>query len=178
MGTPIEETERRLILATLEHCEGDKKKAAELLGISLKTLYNRLNVYNAGAARRLYVLQHSIQSNWTGRALSSAMLGRSLFPPRPAASRRWHIRCTGVFIRGALARRRTTTVARAIPKSPTGIAGLDEITDGGLPSGSSHLVCGGAGCGKTLLALEFLVRGATHFGSPACSSPSRRPPTS
>ena len=47
VGTPIEEAERRLILATLEHCAGDKKKAAELLKISLKTLYNRLNVYNA-----------------------------------------------------------------------------------------------------------------------------------
>jgi DNA-binding NtrC family response regulator len=47
VGTPIEEAERRLILATLEHCAGDKRKAAELLKISLKTLYNRLNVYNA-----------------------------------------------------------------------------------------------------------------------------------
>jgi len=47
VGTPIDEAERRLILATLEHCAGDKKKAAELLKISLKTLYNRLNVYNA-----------------------------------------------------------------------------------------------------------------------------------
>ena len=47
MGTPIEEAERRLILATLEHCVGDKRKAAELLEISLKTLYNRLNVYHA-----------------------------------------------------------------------------------------------------------------------------------
>jgi DNA-binding NtrC family response regulator len=47
VGTPIEEAEKRLILATLEHCAGDKKQAAELLGISLKTLYNRLNVYHA-----------------------------------------------------------------------------------------------------------------------------------
>jgi DNA-binding NtrC family response regulator len=47
VGTPIEEAEKRLILATLEHCAGDKKKAAEMLGISLKTLYNRLNVYRA-----------------------------------------------------------------------------------------------------------------------------------
>lgn len=45
VGTPIEEAERRLILATLEHCAGDKKKTAEVLKISLKTLYNRLNVY-------------------------------------------------------------------------------------------------------------------------------------
>jgi DNA-binding NtrC family response regulator len=47
VGTTIEEIEKRLILATLEHCSGDKKVAAELLGISLKTLYNRLNVYQA-----------------------------------------------------------------------------------------------------------------------------------
>jgi two-component system, NtrC family, response regulator HydG len=47
VGTPVDEAERRLILATLEHCAGDKKKAAEILKISLKTLYNRLNVYKA-----------------------------------------------------------------------------------------------------------------------------------
>jgi DNA-binding NtrC family response regulator len=47
VGTPIAEMERRLILATLEHCDGDKKKAAEILEISLKTLYNRLNEYKA-----------------------------------------------------------------------------------------------------------------------------------
>ncbi len=45
VGTPIAEVERRLILATLEHCDGDKKKAADILKISLKTLYNRLNEY-------------------------------------------------------------------------------------------------------------------------------------
>ena len=41
----LEESERRLILGTLERCAGDKKKAAEILGISLKTLYNRLHLY-------------------------------------------------------------------------------------------------------------------------------------
>ena len=51
-----------------------------------------------------------------------------------------------------------------LPKCPTGIQGLDEITGGGLPQGRPTLVCGGAGCGKTLLAAEFLVRGATQFG--------------
>src|SRR6185436_18106222 len=56
--------------------------------------------------------------------------------------------------------------ARTLPKSPTGIPGLDEITGGGLPRGRPTLVCGGAGCGKTLLAVEFLVRGATQFGEP------------
>jgi circadian clock protein KaiC len=53
-----------------------------------------------------------------------------------------------------------------LPKSPTGIQGLDEITGGGLPKGRPSLVCGGAGCGKTLLAMEFLVRGATQFHEP------------
>jgi circadian clock protein KaiC len=55
---------------------------------------------------------------------------------------------------------------KQLPKSPTGIQGLDEITGGGLPKGRSTLVCGGAGCGKTLLAMEFLVRGATQFNEP------------
>jgi two-component system response regulator AtoC len=45
VGTPIAEMERRLILATLDQCEGDKKKAADLLKISVKTLYNRLTEY-------------------------------------------------------------------------------------------------------------------------------------
>lgn len=51
-------------------------------------------------------------------------------------------------------------------KCPTGIQGLDEITDGGLPRGRPTLVCGGAGCGKTLFASEFLVRGAVQFDEP------------
>ncbi|HEX6693050.1 MAG TPA: circadian clock protein KaiC [Burkholderiales bacterium] len=53
-----------------------------------------------------------------------------------------------------------------MPKAPTGIEGLDEITLGGLPKGRPTLVCGGAGCGKTLLAMEFLIRGATQYGEP------------
>src|ERR1022692_2519124 len=53
-----------------------------------------------------------------------------------------------------------------LPKCPTGIQSLDEITGGGLPRGRPTLVCGGAGCGKTLLAAEFLVRGATQFDEP------------
>lgn len=52
------------------------------------------------------------------------------------------------------------------PKSPTGIKGLDEITGGGLPQGRPTLVCGGTGCGKTLLAMEFLIRGATEYNEP------------
>jgi circadian clock protein KaiC len=54
--------------------------------------------------------------------------------------------------------------AAQLPKCPTGIQGLDEITGGGLPRGRPTLVCGGAGCGKTLFAAEFLVRGAAEFG--------------
>ncbi len=62
---------------------------------------------------------------------------------------------------------RSTPKARPqLPKSPTGIQGLDEITGGGLPKGRPTLVCGGAGCGKTLLAMEFMVRGATEFDEP------------
>ncbi len=53
-----------------------------------------------------------------------------------------------------------------LPKSPTSIQGLDEITGGGLPKGRPTLVCGGAGCGKTLFAMEFLVRGATEHNEP------------
>jgi circadian clock protein KaiC len=55
---------------------------------------------------------------------------------------------------------------QTLPKAPSGIAGLDEITGGGLPRGRPTLVCGAAGCGKTLLAMEFLVRGATEFDEP------------
>ena len=50
-----------------------------------------------------------------------------------------------------------------MPRCPTGIKGLDEVTNGGLPLGRPTLVCGGAGCGKTLLGIEFLVRGASGF---------------
>ena len=54
--------------------------------------------------------------------------------------------------------------ANALPKSPSGIQGLDEITEGGLPKGRPTLICGGPGCGKTLFATEFLVRGAVEYG--------------
>lgn len=53
-----------------------------------------------------------------------------------------------------------------IKKSPTGIEGLDEITNGGLPMGRPTLICGSAGSGKTLLAMEFLVRGILEFNEP------------
>jgi circadian clock protein KaiC len=58
---------------------------------------------------------------------------------------------------------REIQVERSLPKAPTGIQGLDEITGGGFPQGRPTLVCGSAGAGKTLLAMEFLVRGATEY---------------
>jgi circadian clock protein KaiC len=53
-----------------------------------------------------------------------------------------------------------------LPKAPTGIQGLDEITEGGLPRGRPTLICGSAGSGKTMLAAEFLVHGAVQYGEP------------
>lgn len=55
---------------------------------------------------------------------------------------------------------------RTLPKSNTGIRGLDEITAGGLPSGRPTLICGAAGSGKTLFSLEFLVHGAMQYNEP------------
>ncbi len=54
----------------------------------------------------------------------------------------------------------------ALQKSPTGIAGLDDVTYGGFPKGRPTIVCGGPGCGKTMLAVEFLVRGAMDYDEP------------
>src|SRR5450759_647694 len=53
-----------------------------------------------------------------------------------------------------------------LPKSLTGVDGFDEITEGGLPTGRPTLVCGPAGSGKSLFALQFLVNGATRYGEP------------
>ena len=60
----------------------------------------------------------------------------------------------------------TTSQRLTLPKTPTGVAGLDQVTEGGLPRGRATLVCGPAGSGKTLLALEFLMRGIVDFGEP------------
>jgi circadian clock protein KaiC len=67
-----------------------------------------------------------------------------------------------------MAARRTKrpSTARPVPKAPTGIQGLDEITGGGLPRGRPTLICGGPGCGKTLLAMEFLINGARLYDEP------------
>jgi circadian clock protein KaiC len=62
--------------------------------------------------------------------------------------------------------RNKMTPSHQLQKSLTGISGFDEITAGGIPKGRPTLVCGGAGCGKTLFAMEFIVRGATQFNEP------------
>jgi circadian clock protein KaiC len=61
---------------------------------------------------------------------------------------------------------RAKLAAGALPKAPTGISGLDEITLGGLPRGRPTLICGSAGAGKTLFAMEFLLRGALDYDEP------------
>ena len=62
--------------------------------------------------------------------------------------------------------RRNSRPLKALQKERTGIPGFDEITRGGLPAGRPTLVCGSAGAGKTLFAMEFLVRGANMFDEP------------
>jgi circadian clock protein KaiC len=64
------------------------------------------------------------------------------------------------------ARHKKPVFPHGIVKSPTGIAGLDQIAEGGLPAGRPTLICGNPGCGKTVLAMEFLIRGATRFNEP------------
>ncbi len=66
----------------------------------------------------------------------------------------------------AVAKKPSNPPGSGIAKCPTGIVGLDQITNGGLPRGRPALICGGAGCGKTLMAVEFIVRGATQFDEP------------
>ncbi len=66
----------------------------------------------------------------------------------------------------AIIGRKSASLIARLPKCLTGIQGLDEITGGGLPRGRPTLVCGAAGCGKTLFGAEFLVRGAAQFGEP------------
>ncbi len=65
-----------------------------------------------------------------------------------------------------MAKEKTRLLRGGLQKVPTGIAGFDEITNGGLPKGRPTLVCGGAGSGKTLFGMEFLVRGAIQFNEP------------
>jgi len=65
-----------------------------------------------------------------------------------------------------MAKKEIKVQRKVLPKAPTSIQGFDEITGGGLPKGRPTLVCGGAGCGKTLFSMEFLVRGATVYNEP------------
>ena len=58
-------------------------------------------------------------------------------------------------------------ILNTLPKTPTGIIGLDEIAEGGLPAQRPTLVCGAAGCGKTLLSVEFIVNGAIIYNEPS-----------
>jgi circadian clock protein KaiC len=53
-----------------------------------------------------------------------------------------------------------------LAKCPSGIRGLDEVTKGGIPRGRPTLICGGSGTGKTLLGMQFLVRGIEEHGEP------------
>ena len=65
-----------------------------------------------------------------------------------------------------MSRAKAPVVRPRLAKAPTGIQGLDQVTGGGLPKGRVTLVCGSAGCGKSLLAMEFLVHGAVRYGEP------------
>lgn len=62
--------------------------------------------------------------------------------------------------------RKATSRLTLLKKVPTGINGFDEIAGGGLPAGRPTLICGSAGCGKSLFGLEFLMRGAIQYGEP------------
>lgn len=62
--------------------------------------------------------------------------------------------------------KKSKTTNFKFPKTPTGVDGLDEITNGGFPQGRPTLICGGAGCGKTLLSIQFLIKGITEFKEP------------
>ena len=62
--------------------------------------------------------------------------------------------------------KKTPTSNLKLLKAPTGISGFDEITDGGLPKNRPTIICGNTGCGKTVISMEFLVRGAIKFNEP------------
>jgi len=74
---------------------------------------------------------------------------------------------TGRKSRARIDRRENDSLLKtALPKAPTGIPGMDDITEGGLPAGRPTLICGDAGSGKTLFAVEFLVHGVTQYQEP------------
>jgi len=65
-----------------------------------------------------------------------------------------------------MSRTKPSVVRPQLAKALTGIQGLDQVTGGGLPRGRVTLLCGSAGCGKSLFAMEFLVHGAVRYGEP------------
>jgi circadian clock protein KaiC len=65
-----------------------------------------------------------------------------------------------------ISKKKTVTKPKALDKCPTGIVGLDEVTEGGFPKNRTTLVSGGTGSGKTLLGIDFLIKGATDFKEP------------
>jgi len=65
-----------------------------------------------------------------------------------------------------MSRAKSNVIRPQLAKAPTGIEGLDQVTGGGLPQGRVTLLCGSAGCGKSLFAMEFLVHGAVRYGEP------------
>ena len=71
-----------------------------------------------------------------------------------------------IFVSLDMPRAKPKVVRSSLAKSPTGIQGLDEVTGGGLPKGRVTLVCGSAGSGKSLIAMEFLMHGAVRYGEP------------
>jgi circadian clock protein KaiC len=91
----------------------------------------------------------------TSRAPMLSIIFPSRFNPIPVRVRT-----------SSASRRKGTSLPTTLPKAPTGIQGLDEITAGGFPRGRPTLICGSAGAGKTLLAMEFLIRGATEYSEP------------
>src|SRR6201996_9460893 len=65
-----------------------------------------------------------------------------------------------------MAANKNVPVSKTVEKVPTGITGLDEITEGGLPKGRPTLICGTAGVGKSLFGLEFVLKGAKVYNEP------------
>jgi circadian clock protein KaiC len=66
----------------------------------------------------------------------------------------------------SMSKKMDKVVRKHFPKTLTGISGLDDITNGGLPTGRPTLICGSPGAGKTLFSLEFIFNGAKHFNEP------------
>ena len=111
-----------------------------MVGCSLSAFVVEL-VFSAGNARRSVPrVCKSVQIRGLYELRERYQMSKIMSPPDPSA-----------FASGL--------ALPPLAKAPTGISGLDEVTEGGVPRGRPTLVCGPAGCGKTLLAMEFLIRG-------------------